>query len=133
VANAGPAAARNVVAHDALPAALQAISTSGCGNDPQGVPDCALGDIAAGAQASYRVTVRVAAAAGERIVNSVTVGADTPDPNPNDNDASSAVDAGAPGGTDPKPVPAADEWALVTLMLLCAVAALCNGRRRRTG
>lgn len=133
VANAGPAVARNVVAHDALPAALQAISTSGCGNDPQGVPDCALGDIAAGAQASYRVTVRVAAAAGERIVNSVTVGADTPDPNPNDNDASSAVDAGAPGGTDPKPVPAADEWALVTLMLLCAVAALCNGRRRRTG
>lgn len=129
VSNAGPDIARNVVAHDTLPASLAALSTSGCANDPQGVPDCRLGDIPAGAQASYVVKVRVAANPGPRIVNTVNVGSDTQDPNPSDNTSQSSVDPGTPG-VEPAPVPAADQWALIVLMLLCAAAAVSNGRRQ---
>lgn len=51
VANAGPSDAANVVVTDTLPAGVTFVSSSGCSEDPNGVPTCSLGAIAAGGSA----------------------------------------------------------------------------------
>ena len=59
VSNAGPSDAQDVVVIDTLPADVAFVSTSGCTEDPAGVPTCTLGSINSGANASYTVTVEV--------------------------------------------------------------------------
>ena len=60
--------------------------TSGCAEDPGGVPTCSLGSILAGGSAQYSITVSVDVAATGIITNQATVVSDTDDPD-NSNDA----------------------------------------------
>jgi uncharacterized repeat protein (TIGR01451 family) len=79
VSNAGPSDASNVVVTDTLSPLAVFQSTSGCQNDPFGVPDCQLGTIPAGGSASYTITVSVYRTDGV-ISNSVSVTSDASDP-----------------------------------------------------
>ncbi len=56
VTNNGPWDAPSVVGTFTLPAGTTFVSTSGCAEDPDGVPTCALGGIAASDSADYTVT-----------------------------------------------------------------------------
>ncbi len=73
VLNNGPAAAQNVVVTDTLPAGVTFVSTSGCAEDPVGVPTCTLGSIANGAMAQYTVNVTVDGDTTGSITNNVSV------------------------------------------------------------
>ncbi len=88
VDNAGPDTATNVVVTDTLPAGVTLVSTSGCSEDPNGVPMCSLGDITAGSNASYTITVSVDAATVGTITNMASVTSDTADPDTGNNMAS---------------------------------------------
>ncbi len=85
VDNAGPDTATNVVVTDTLPAGVTLVSTSGCTEDPNGVPMCSLGDIAAGGSASYTIMVSVDAATVGTITNMASVASDTDDPDTGNN------------------------------------------------
>ncbi len=81
VTNLGPSDAQDVVATETLPSEVTFVSTSGCGNDPGGVPTCSLGTIAAGDSAQYTITVEVDSdAEAGLITNQVDVASSTPDP-----------------------------------------------------
>ena len=97
VDNAGPGTARNVVVRSSLRGgASTEASTSGCAEDPGGVPDCTLGDIGAGESASFTVDV-VAGATGEASVRYAgSVGSDATDPRPEDNETGVAQPLGPP-------------------------------------
>ena len=56
ISNAGPDEAVNVVVTDTLPAGVTLVATTGCAEDPTGVPTCTLGTIAAGVRLSSRST-----------------------------------------------------------------------------
>ncbi|UCF66149.1 MAG: M6 family metalloprotease domain-containing protein, partial [Acidobacteriota bacterium] len=58
--NRGLAEAANVVVTDTLPPELTFVSTSGCAEDPNGVPTCTLGSIPAGSFAEYTLTANLA-------------------------------------------------------------------------
>ncbi|MFB3044425.1 MAG: DUF11 domain-containing protein, partial [Acidimicrobiia bacterium] len=73
VSNAGPSDAVNVVVTDTLPAGVTFVSTTGCAEDPNGVPTCILGTIAAGASAMYTITVTVDSSTTGTLTNSATV------------------------------------------------------------
>lgn len=88
VANVGPQPATNVVVTDTLPAGVTFVSTSGCAEDPSGVPTCSLGTVLPGLSKSYTVTVTVDAGTTGTITNSVSVTADETDSNVADNTAS---------------------------------------------
>ncbi|RMG43412.1 MAG: DUF11 domain-containing protein, partial [Acidobacteria bacterium] len=79
--NRGLADATNVVATDTLPPEVTFVSTSGCAEDPNGVPTCTLGTIAAGSFAEYTITVTVNTDVpdGSVITNSVDIATDTPE------------------------------------------------------
>ena len=81
VSNAGPSDAQGVVVTDTLPAGVVLVSTSGCAEDPTGVPTCTLGTVAAGATASYTITVAIDAATLGTITNNASVATSTTDPN----------------------------------------------------
>lgn len=82
VTNTGPGAASSVQVVEVLPGAVTFQSTSGCAEDPAGVPICTLGTISAGDNASYTVSTMVDPGASGTLVNSASVGAAEPDPNP---------------------------------------------------
>ncbi len=88
VSNAGPSDAIGVVATDTLPAGVTFVSTSGCVGDPDGVPSCGLGPIAAGRSRTYLIEVSVDRSTKGTITNHVTVASDTPDSDPSDDSAS---------------------------------------------
>ena len=71
VDNLGDAPATDVEVTDTLPAGVSLASTSGCAEDPAGVPTCTLGTIEAGAFAEFSVTVDVAASTLGVIDNTV--------------------------------------------------------------
>ena len=73
VANLGPGAATGVVVVDDLPAGTTLVATSGCAEDPAGVPTCSLGDLGVGATASYTVEVSIDPAPPRSITNTATV------------------------------------------------------------
>ena len=82
VNNAGPQTAENVVVTDTLPAGVTFVQTSGCNNDPNGVPTCDLGNIPFGGSAQYTIDVSVDAGTSGTITNEVIVASDTTDPDP---------------------------------------------------
>jgi uncharacterized repeat protein (TIGR01451 family) len=62
--NAGPDIATGVVLSSALPAGTSLVSTTGCTQDPSGVPSCSVGTIAVGATVPVTIVVAVPANAG---------------------------------------------------------------------
>ncbi len=91
VTNSGPSTATNVTVSDALPAGLTLVRTSGCAQDPNGVPNCALGSVAVGAQATFTLTATVQGDLGAAITNTATVSAGENDPDPQNNTATATV------------------------------------------
>jgi uncharacterized repeat protein (TIGR01451 family) len=59
VNNNGSGAATNVVVTDTLPLGVSFVATSGCAEDPNGVPSCTLGGLAVGATKTYTVSAQV--------------------------------------------------------------------------
>lgn len=90
VDNAGPGIASDVVVTDTLPEGVSLVSTSGCDEDDTGVPNCSLGDIVAGGDAQYTVTVTVDSdlAHGTTLSNSVSVTTTTHDGDEDNNSTS---------------------------------------------
>ncbi|MFF7179452.1 hypothetical protein [Streptomyces sp. NPDC008121] len=96
VRNDGPAAADDVVLDGNLPGEGRFVSASpsqgSCTALPRGgssdTVSCALGRVAAHAQATVTVRVAVRAPSGSTVTHTATVGAATPDPDPSDNTAS---------------------------------------------
>jgi uncharacterized repeat protein (TIGR01451 family) len=92
VNNAGPDPAENVVVADSLPAQLTFVSTSGCDNDPSGVPTCSLGTIAAGASRTYTIQATVNSGVTGVVPNTARVSTDTPESNYNNNTAQAQIE-----------------------------------------
>ena len=68
-----------------LPAGVTFVSTTGCTEDPNGVPTCSLGNLASGASVGYTITVDVDAEASGILTNTATLTSDTSDPITNNN------------------------------------------------
>jgi uncharacterized repeat protein (TIGR01451 family) len=101
VNNAGPSDAQNVVVTDTLPAGVTFVSTTGCAEDPNGVPTCSLGTIIAGSSDQYAVTVTVDSGTTGTLTNNVSVSSDANDPNTGNNDDSEDTTVNAPSIFDP--------------------------------
>lgn len=87
VENLGPADATNVIVTDVLPAGETLVATSGCAADPVAVPECALGPIAAGSEASYTIQVSIDSPRPASIRNTASVAATQTDPVPGNGQA----------------------------------------------
>lgn len=119
VQNLGPADATDMVATDLLADGLTLVATTGCLEDPSGVPTCSLGDLAPGAAASYTIEVSADPTRQKATLNTATVAANEVDPG-------SANDA-ATVGFKPTPIieiPTVGLWGLALLALLLAGAAV---------
>ena len=88
VTNVGPSAATNVVITDTLPAGVSFVASSGCAEDPSGVPTCSLGTIAAGGSTQATIEVSVDGATVGTITNTASVASDATDPVPGNNSTS---------------------------------------------
>ena len=98
VENAGPDTATNVVVTSSFSGAAVSVAatTSGCGEDPDGVPECNLGDIAAGDSASFTIDVDTGGASESSLRYNGSAGSDTTDPAPRDDDVSVVQPLGPP-------------------------------------
>ncbi len=79
IENLGPSAATSVVATTALPAGVTFVSTSGCAEDPTGVPTCSLGTIASGNTASFTINVTIDPGTSGTLTNNVSITSAVPD------------------------------------------------------
>ncbi len=92
VLNEGPSVARAVKLVDPLPAGTKFVSADvGCAN-VAGTVECAVGDLAPNASASYHVTVLVESSVTKPVVNTVEATSSTHDPEPANNKHSVTVD-----------------------------------------
>ena len=78
--NAGPSVATGVTVTDTLPAGVTLVSTSGCAEDPVGVPTCSLGTLAPGDAAMFIVVVTVASSTTGVLTNVASVASEATDP-----------------------------------------------------
>jgi uncharacterized repeat protein (TIGR01451 family) len=91
VRNDGPDTANNVRVSDPLPAGLTFVSASPECTQVAGTVSCALPSMAAGETRTFTVTTKVASSVKGRLVNTATVGSDTPDPKPENNTSTVTV------------------------------------------
>jgi len=92
ITNLSPAPASGVQLGETLPAGLLVLTTSGCAEDPGGVPVCTVGTIPALATATVTVTAEVLGQPlGTVLTNSAGVAGDQADPNLADNSASVGI------------------------------------------
>jgi uncharacterized repeat protein (TIGR01451 family) len=104
VTNNGPQEAKDVVVEDSLPAGPTLLSTSGCAEDPIGVPTCTLGTIAAGASSGYTISVSTAPDAVATVRNQATVSSiSVNDPDSANNVASEDTTINAPSAPPEAP------------------------------
>ena len=87
VANNGPADAENVSVSSILPEALTLLSTSGCNEDPSGVPDCNLGTVAANTSQDITVIAAVTSGTTGNLTFQAQVTSSTEEANPGDESA----------------------------------------------
>ena len=116
VTNLGPSVARNVVVTDVLSTDLTLVGTTGCAEDPTGIPTCSLGDMNVNQSSSYLIDTTINADAYGSITNTADVNSDTTDPEPNNNEET------VTGVGINTPVPVNDVWFL--LFALMGVAGL---------
>ncbi len=121
VTNNGPSDATSVTVTSTFPPGAIFNSTTGCAEDPNGVPTCTLGTIPAGQMDMFTILATAPAAAGN---GSLTLVAASPVADP------------APGGeTEVIPIafnveiPTVSEWGLMLLALMLGGAALWRMRR----
>ncbi|HKQ24694.1 MAG TPA: 5'-nucleotidase C-terminal domain-containing protein [Burkholderiales bacterium] len=98
VTNAGPDKATNVMVASTPPGGVVMISTRGCAGGPNGVPSCALGDIAPGGSAQFIISMTVDAGTLGTITPNVSVSSAQFDTDQSANTASQAT-AVVPGTT----------------------------------
>ena len=129
VNNAGPDTATDVVVTDVLPAGVNLVSTSGCAEDPAGVPTCTLGDIAANNSAMFTIEVMVNAGTIGTITNSASVTSAVFDPV----DANSANEDTMVMSLPPAPVtiPTISAWGLGLLIALLGLILFFTNRIHR--
>ncbi|MCY3932865.1 MAG: lamin tail domain-containing protein [Acidobacteria bacterium] len=98
VENDGPGPATNVVVRSSLTASGLSLDfvTSGCAEDPNGVPECGLGDIAAGDSASFRITVKTDVASESVLRYAGSVVSDVTDPTPGNDEDTVRLPLGPP-------------------------------------
>ncbi len=98
IENAGPDTARDVVVTSSFSGRVASVvaTTSGCDEDPDGVPDCSLGDILAGDSASFTIDVDTGGASESSLRYSGSVGSETMDPEPGDDDVGVVQPLGPP-------------------------------------
>ncbi|MCE2557736.1 MAG: fibronectin type III domain-containing protein [Acidobacteria bacterium] len=98
VENAGPHTARDVVVTSSFSGRVASVvaTTSGCNEDPDGVPDCSLGYILAGDSASFTIDVDTGGASETSLRYSGSVGSETMDPEPGDDDVGVVQPLGPP-------------------------------------
>jgi uncharacterized repeat protein (TIGR01451 family) len=134
VFNAGPSDAQGVTVADSLPAGVDLVATTGCIEDPVGVPTCSLGTVAAGASVPITVTVTVQAdlADGTVLSNTATVATTTADASAADDSDSAEVSVAAVSAPPPPvsdiPTLATLPLALLVLLLALGGAAVLRGR-----
>ena len=138
VSNGGPSPADDVLVSATLPAEVTLVETSGCAEDPTGVPTCSLGRLEVGDMRSVLVTVQLDNAAPS-LDGSASVASAVSDPAPADNAASAALSGDGDGGDvdgdgadtgSAMPIPSLGPLAL--LMLSAAMLCLgALGARRR--
>lgn len=121
VDNAGPSDATNVVITDTLPAGQVLVDTTGCAEDPTGVPTCTVGTVAAGASALVTIVTEVTAASGFQL-NTASVTSDV-------TDGAVANNASSAGVSIAVVVPALNRWALMLLALMLAIVGWIGLRR----
>ena len=129
VTNHGPGTAVGVVVSDPLPVGLTLVATSGCAEDPAGVPSCSLGSIPPLGTAQFEIQATVDADAPATIVNTASASATTPDPGPATNVASVTLTVSAPPSI--LGIPALDGIGLAFLSVLLAGLGLARLRFRR--
>ncbi len=98
VENEGPGIARDVVVMSSFSGGVAPVEarTSGCEEDPGGVPECSLGDIPAGQSGSFRINVDTGGASEASLRYSGSIVSDTSDPTPEDDDIDISQPIGPP-------------------------------------
>lgn len=84
-------AANGVAIEDALPAGITLLASSGCIEDPVGVPTCSLGDLEPGVSTAVTLEVQVDPGTSGDIVNSASATLVEQDADPSDNSDSATV------------------------------------------
>lgn len=102
ITNDGPDAATGVTVMTAMPNGVTVDATSGCAEDPTGVPGCTIGSLAVGATRQFTVSVTASSAPVGTITAEAAVMSDLDDPDTTDNTATETTAVAAPN-TPPTP------------------------------